>query len=83
MGLFGFDRDTLLDLTVNVVPLVILVFFLLLFAIVQAWQWNAFMFVVSQGLLIVPFVLLSLLTYVAARAISTGDADRTASPHEE
>ncbi|MFD1588380.1 DUF6684 family protein [Halorientalis brevis] len=72
--MFGFDRETTLDLVVNAVPLVIILFFMIMFAVIQEWPFDAFLFVVSQGLLLVPFVLLALLTYVAGRVISRDQA---------
>lgn len=68
--MFGFDRETLLDLVVNAIPLVIILFFMIFFAVVQQWPFDPFLFVLNQGLLLVPFVLLALLTYVAGQAIS-------------
>ena len=68
--MLGFDRETSLDLVVNLVPLVIIAFFMVFFAVLQQWPFDPFLFVVSQGLLLVPLVLLGLLTYVAGRVIS-------------
>lgn len=82
MTLFGFDRETLLDITVNVVPLLILLFFIVLFAVVQPWEWNAFIVFVSHGLMIIPFVLLALLTYVAARVIPSEGAEEVEVPED-
>ncbi|WP_227355163.1 DUF6684 family protein [Haladaptatus salinisoli] len=61
-----FDRETILDLTVNVVPLGIMAFFLVLFIVVTPWKGSFFIDVIGWGLLVVPFVALALLTYVAA-----------------
>lgn len=72
--MLGFDRETTLDLVVNVIPLAIILFFMILFAVVQQWPFDPFLFVVTQGLLIVPLVLLGLLTYVAGRVISRDQA---------
>ncbi|WP_458187289.1 DUF6684 family protein [Haladaptatus sp. NG-WS-4] len=60
------NRETLLDLTVNVVPLVILAFFFFLFLFFSPWAPNTFIETISLGLILVPFVLLGLLTWVAA-----------------
>lgn len=68
--MLGFDRETTLDLLVNVIPLLIILFFMILFTVLQQWPFDAFLFTVSQGLLLVPLVLLALLTYVAGRVIS-------------
>lgn len=62
-----FDKDTLLDLTVNIVPLAILGFFLVLFVAMNPWGGG---FTLDRGLQFVlvgwMFVGLAILTYVAA-----------------
>ncbi|WP_273834978.1 DUF6684 family protein [Halococcus sp. PRR34] len=65
-----FDRETLLDLTVNVIPLGIILFFVVLFLVVRPWEQNLFLTAVSMALLVVPFVALALLTYFSGRAIA-------------
>lgn len=64
-----FNRETLLDITVNIIPLVILFFFIVLFVFQQPWPPNIFIEIVSLGLTVIPFVLLALLTYIAAHYI--------------
>ena len=64
-----FNRETLLDITVNLVPLGILLFFIVLTAIYSPWPPNLFIQAVAMGLHIVPFVGLALLTYIAAHYI--------------
>jgi|AntDeeMetagen134_2_1112570.scaffolds.fasta_scaffold09768_1 hypothetical protein len=76
-----FDRETLLDLTVNVIPLGIILFFVVLFLVVRPWEQNLFLTAVSMALLVVPFVALALLTYFSGRAIAGAeqtDADTAA-----
>ena len=70
-----FDRETLLDLTVNVIPLGIILFFVALFLVIRPWEQNLFLMAVSMALLVVPFVGLALLTYLSGRAIA--DAEQT------
>ncbi|RJT02540.1 MULTISPECIES: DUF6684 family protein [Halococcus] len=75
-----FDRETLLDLTVNIIPLGIILFFVVVFLAVQPWGPNLYMETVSMGLLVIPFVALAALTYFSGRIISrdegtTGEAD--------
>lgn len=65
-----FDRETLLDLTVNVIPLGIILFFVVLFLVVRPWEQNLFLTAVSMALLVVPFVALAVLTYFSGRAIA-------------
>ncbi|WP_313692790.1 DUF6684 family protein [Halorarum halobium] len=71
-----FDRETLLDLTVNVIPLGIILFFAVGFLIFNPWaSLDQFGQLVAMGLLVVPFVALALLTYVSGKAIA-GDEKR-------
>ena len=73
-----FDRDTLLDLTVNVIPLVILLFFVAAFVLVDPFGGLDFYGrVLQMGLLAFPFVALAILTYVSGKAIA-GDEKRSA-----
>jgi len=65
-----FDRDTLLDLTVNVVPLFIMAFFVVAFAVIAPFGIDPLASAVQFGLLAVPFVLLAILTYFAGRAVA-------------
>ena len=75
-----FDRETLLDLTVNIIPLGIILFFVVMFLMIRPWGPNLYMETVSMGLLVIPFVALAALTYFSGRIISrdegtTGEAD--------
>lgn len=69
-----FDKDTLLDLTVNIVPLAILAFFFVAFAVVNPWGSGL---TLERGIQFVlvgwVFVGLAVLTYVAAKRIETGE----------
>lgn len=65
-----FDRETLLDLTVNIVPLGIILFFVLVFLFVTPWEFDPFVTAISMGLLVVPFVVLALVTFVSGRAVA-------------
>ncbi|MDH5020822.1 DUF6684 family protein [Halobacterium rubrum] len=78
-----FDRDTLLDLTVNIVPLAILGFFFVVFIALNPWGSG---FTLERGLQFVlvgwMFVGLTILTYYAAKAIETeDDAEEEAAEH--
>lgn len=61
------SKDTLLDITVNIIPLLILGFFFLLFILVAPWGIG---FTLVSGiqllLIVVPFMALAMLTYEAA-----------------
>lgn len=61
-----FDRETLLDISVNIVPLVIILFFVGLFLVTSPWPPDLLIEAVTIGLHVIPFVLLALLTYIAA-----------------
>ncbi|WP_115864660.1 DUF6684 family protein [Halorussus litoreus] len=64
-----FDRETLLDISVNIIPMVIILFFTLFLLFFSPFPDYPFAQVVAIGLHVVPFVLLGLLTYVAATVI--------------
>lgn len=64
------DIETLLDVTVNLIPMGILLFFVVLYTVFRPWEWNLGIFVLMHFLTVFPFLLLALLTYVSARAIA-------------
>lgn len=70
-----FDRETLLDLTVNIIPLVIILFFAILILISNPVGNDVVALVMTEILHFVPFASLALVTYVAGRIIS--EAERT------
>jgi len=61
-----FDRETILDISVNIIPLFILLFFVIYTLIWSPYPTDWFMESIALGLHIIPFVGLALLTYVAA-----------------
>jgi len=69
MELFGFDKDTLLDLTVNVIPLGIILFFIGAFALVPAFGVDPVFTTLQFALMVSMFLLLAVLTYYAGKAI--------------
>jgi hypothetical protein len=64
-----FDRETLLDISVNLIPLGMILFFIVLLLFGSTYEPNLFIEIIALGLHVVPFVLLSILTYIAARFI--------------
>lgn len=82
MSKYPLEWQTVLDITVNIVPLVILAFFFGLFAVYDPYRANPFMFGMGLFLLVVPFVLLAFLTYIAGRTIEDEEAGRTTEPEE-
>lgn len=70
-----FDRETLLDITVNAVPFAILVIFILLFTFVTPWGprfggQNTLPSLVMYGHMLFTTFMLVLVTYVSAKFIS-------------
>lgn len=78
MELGPFDRETLLDLTINMVPIGIMVFFIGAFALVNPFGWDAIVSTLQFGIMIVTTVLLLLLTYYAGKVISEAEAEMEA-----
>lgn len=69
-----FDKDTLLDLTVNIVPLAILGFFFAVFVLMNPWGAELGLERVLQFVLVGSmFVGLAILTYAAAVRIETDE----------
>ncbi|RXK46212.1 DUF6684 family protein [Halorientalis pallida] len=70
-----FDRETILDLTVNMIPLGILLFFIVAFGLVNPFGWDNVISSLQFGILIASFVLLAILTYYSGKAISEAEAE--------
>ncbi|MFB6085000.1 MAG: DUF6684 family protein [Halorientalis sp.] len=70
-----FDRETILDLTVNMIPLGILLFFIVAFGLFNPFGWNSVVSTLQFGILIAAFVLLAVLTYYAGKAVSKAEAE--------
>lgn len=64
------DRETAYDVLVNLIPMGILFFFIVMFAIVSPWGFDLGISLLSHFLMIFPFLSLGILTYVSARVIS-------------
>ena len=64
-----FDRETLLDISVNIIPLFIIGFFLILLLLSSTYPTNLLVEIAAVMLHVIPFVGLVLLTYVAAHYI--------------
>lgn len=70
MGLRTWDRDTMLDVLVNVVPLAVLVIFMGLFLVIAPWGVDLSAASLLQfGLIVSMIILLGYLTYVTAERI--------------
>ena len=72
-----FDKDTLLDLTVNFVPLGILLFFVLYMMILDPWSTydDPLYLTLTIGLHVIPFVALAVLTYFSGKAIAGSEKE--------
>lgn len=70
-----FDRDTMLDLTVNMIPMGIILFFIIGFTVFNPFGFSLEKTSLQYALLIVPFVAMALLTYYAGKAIATGERE--------
>lgn len=64
-----FEKETLLDISVNLIPLAIIALFVLLGIFFDPWYPSTVVKVIFFGLHLVPFVSLAIVTYVAARHI--------------
>ncbi|GAA0300151.1 hypothetical protein GCM10009066_12900 [Halarchaeum salinum] len=65
-----FEKEVLLDIAVNIIPLAIIVVFAAVFFVANPWANDTtFSRVLQYALLVLPFVGLAILTYVAARRI--------------
>lgn len=74
-----FDRETLLDLTVNIIPLGIIAFFIVLFTAVPGFGYDPLATTIQMSLLVIPFIGLAALTYVSGKAIATAEQELEAS----
>jgi len=77
-----FDRETLLDLTVNVIPLVIILFFVVVFAVISPFGFSPVDSTIQFVLLLAPFAALAILTYYAGKAISNDEEKLEGRPGE-
>ena len=71
-----FDRETLLDLLVNVIPLGILLFFIVLFWVDNPFGGNPIYTYLQFAIVIVTFGSLLVLTYFSGRAVAEDEERR-------
>ncbi|MDX1746866.1 MAG: DUF6684 family protein [Halobacteriales archaeon] len=72
-----FDRDTILDLVVNIIPLFIILFFIVAFVLFNPFGVETLPSGIQFGLLIAPFILLAILTYISGKAIAGSEKNYT------
>ncbi|KTG21043.1 DUF6684 family protein [Haloferax profundi] len=65
-----FDKETILDLTVNMVPLVIILFFVVGFAVFNPFGVDTLTSGLQFSIMVAAFVLLAALTYLSGKAIA-------------
>jgi hypothetical protein len=73
--MFELEKDTLLDLVVNVIPIGILAFFSLLFLMVNPWGWDPFPVLMTHFLTLFPLVVLVVVTWVAGRVVQRDEGE--------
>jgi len=64
------DRRTLLDVSVNIVPISILAFFVLLFAVYAPYPSDPIVTVVQMALVLVPAAVVAIVTYYTVSAVT-------------
>jgi len=70
-----FDRDTMLDLSVNVIPIGILLCFIVLFAVVAPFPADSAVLIVQMSVIVITGVALAILTYYSGKAIESGEEE--------
>lgn len=70
-----FDRETLLDLVVNAIPLGIILFFIVVFVVLNPFGSAPVQTALQFTIMIAMFVGLGLLTYISGRAISNAEKE--------
>lgn len=76
-----FDRETLLDLTVNAIPLGIMLFFIALFVLVNPFGSDPVGTAIQLTIVGVTFLALFILTYVSGKAISEAEKEMERKGH--
>jgi len=71
-----FDKETILDLMVNFIPLGIIAFFIGAFAVFAPWGFDLMPSGLMFAIMGIMFVALGVLTYISAKAIA-GDEKRS------
>lgn len=85
MGFLNLTTDTWLDLSVNLIPLGILLVLDLLFWVVNPWGWDPFYVLVAHFLTLFPLALLAVVTYVGGAVVQRDEqrAELTAAGDEQ
>lgn len=70
-----FNKETLLDLSVNAIPLAIILFFIVVFAVMNPFGPGTVVQAIQFSILIVMFLALGLLTYYSGKAVTEAEAE--------
>ncbi|WP_338741955.1 DUF6684 family protein [Haloplanus salilacus] len=73
-----FDREMFLDLIVNFIPLFLLFFFIVGYTVYNPFGVDTTFRTLQYALIVMPFVLLALLTYLSAKAIGSSESESPA-----
>ena len=76
-----FDRETVLDLTVNFIPLAILLVFVVLYLIFSPFGFDSVITSIQFAIIGVMFVALAVLTYYSGAAVSRAEKAREGGAH--
>jgi arginine exporter protein ArgO len=77
-----FDRETLLDLTVNVIPFVILAFFFIAFIVFTPFGFDSVISSLQLAIVGVSAIGLMVLTYYSGKAVSKAEKAEEAAAEE-
>lgn len=77
-----FDRETLLDLTVNVIPLFILAFFFVAYIVFNPFGFDSVISSIQLGIIGVSALGLLVLTYYSGKAVAGAEKDMEAAEAE-
>ncbi|WP_049924047.1 DUF6684 family protein [Halopiger djelfimassiliensis] len=72
----AFDAEIALDLAVNLIPLAIIVFFVVLFAAFNPWGFDPLRSTIQFAVLLSVIILLGLVTVLSARVIEGDERTR-------
>lgn len=64
-----FDRETLLDATVNFIPMGMIVFFTAMFLLMNPWEDSLIITVTAYMQLVIPFVSMAVITYLMMKYV--------------
>jgi hypothetical protein len=70
-----FDKEMFLDLVVNFIPLFILLFFIVGYTVYNPFGIDTTFRSLQYALIVMPFIMLTILTYLSAKAIGASERD--------